>query len=141
MPRQPTGRPRGRPPGRGQLGVEGEGHTRLTVRIPTTLYNAMKAASYTQENLDLAQTVRHALEHYLSYKRQTGNVPQSGDTRGQTGNVPEPARTTADDHRKDHRRTTGAPRSEKRQTTNVPEAVGDDTRQTGIPSYDSTRYY
>src|SRR5262249_16680025 len=69
-----------------------------------------------------------------------GNVPL-GDTRGQTGNVPAPVRTTADDNLKDHLRTTGAPGNEKRQTTNVPEAVGDDTGQTGIPPYDTTRFY
>src|SRR5215831_10165156 len=112
MPRQPTGRPRGRPAGSGHLGEEGQGHTRLTVRIPQQLYDDIKDITYTTEAPDMAQTVRHALEHYLSYKRQTGNAPLGdtkrqtanvplGDTKRQTGNVPAPVRTTADDNLKD----------------------------------------
>jgi hypothetical protein len=71
-----TGRPRGRPRGSGQLGEEGLGHKRLTVRLPTKLYAALDAASYTREAPDLARTVRMALEHYLACpnKRQTETV-------------------------------------------------------------------
>jgi hypothetical protein len=65
-----TGRPRGRPRGSGQLGEEGQGHKRLTVRLPTELYDALETVSYTREHPDLAQTVRAALEHYLTCPRR-----------------------------------------------------------------------
>ena len=130
MPRQPTGRPRGRPPGSGQLGEEGVGHIRLTVRIPKELYDALEAVAerehYTKEAPELARTVRNALEHYLAcpQRRQTENAPwlemfhngpteksavALGETKGQTGIVPEP--------------------------------LGNIRRQTEIPPYDTTRYY
>jgi hypothetical protein len=43
------------------------------VRLPTKLYAALEATSYTREAPDLARTVRLALEHYLACpnKRQT----------------------------------------------------------------------
>jgi hypothetical protein len=83
MPRQPTGRPRGRPSGSGQLGEEGIGHIRLTTRIPKELYDALQAISYTREAPDLAQTIRLALEHYLTcpQRRQTSKAPLA-HTRG-----------------------------------------------------------
>jgi hypothetical protein len=73
-----TGRPRGCPRGSGQLGEEGQGHKRLTVRLPAELYDALGTMSYTRENPDLAQTVRAALEHYLTcpHRRQRGPAPQ-----------------------------------------------------------------
>src|SRR5215510_4313436 len=97
MPRQPTGRPRGRPPGRGQLGEEGVGHIRLTVRLPKELYDALEAQAerehYTREAPELARIVRNALEHYVvcSHIRQTENAPQASITHnGQTEIVPKP---------------------------------------------------
>ena len=96
MPRQPTGKPRGRPPGSGHLGEEGTGHKRLTVRLPVELYDALEAvaerAHYTREAPDLARTVRAALEYYLARPqgRQTGNVPHTTiQHNGQTGSIPE----------------------------------------------------
>jgi hypothetical protein len=83
MPRPPTGRPRGRPAGSGQLGEEGTGHKRLTVRLPVELYDALEALAerehYTREAPELARTVRTALEHYLAcpHRRQTGIVPHT----------------------------------------------------------------
>src|SRR5215470_10847819 len=78
MPRKPTGNPRGRPKGTGRLGEQ----TRLTVRIPQTLYTRLEAfaegRSYTRGTPQLAVCVREALEHYLSgtYKRQTENTSE-----------------------------------------------------------------
>ena len=96
MPRKPTGRGRGRPLGSGQLGEEGTGHKRLTVRLPTELYDALEAVAarehYTREAPELARTVRTALEHYLAcpHRRQTGIVPYTSLAHnGQTGNTPE----------------------------------------------------
>jgi len=130
MPRQPTGRPVGRPKGSGLLGEEGQGHKRLTVRLPSALYDALEAIAEqehdTREAPELARTVRGALEHYLAcpQRRQTENAPwldmlrngptekttaALGETRGQTGIVPEP--------------------------------LGNSRRQTDIPPYDTTRYY
>ena len=81
MPRNPTGNPRGRPLGSGQLGQEGTDHIRLTVRLPRELYDALEAVAeqehYTRETPELARTVRTALEHYLAcpHRRQTRTVP------------------------------------------------------------------
>jgi hypothetical protein len=82
------------------------------------------------------QAVVQALE------RQTSTISQASVTQHEpTGNVPAPPRTTAADNLQDHLHTTEAPGSEKRQTGNVPEAGGDDTRPAAIPSYDATRFY
>lgn len=76
MPRRPTGNPRGRPRGSGVLGEQ----TRLTVRIPSELYDRLEAfaegRSFSRGTPQLAGCVRDALEHYLAcpYKRQTKNV-------------------------------------------------------------------
>lgn len=86
MSRIPTGRPVGRPPGTGKLGQEGVGHTRLTIRIPQPLYDALTA-----EASELAQTVRAALEHFLAcpHKRQTGNaLSRNMAHNGQTDTLP-----------------------------------------------------
>ena len=65
MPRQPSGKPRGRPTGTGTLGEQ----TRLTVRIPTELYHRLEAFAerrrYTRGTPQLSGCVRDALEHYL----------------------------------------------------------------------------
>jgi hypothetical protein len=119
------------------------------VRLPKVLYDALEAVAerehYTREAPELARTVRNALEHYLAcpHRRQTENAPwlgmlhngptekttvALGETRGQTENVPAPAPTRE------------APRSEKRQTTNAPEAR-EDTQQAASPSYDTTKFY
>jgi len=92
MPRQPTGNPRGRPVGSGTLGPQ----TRLTVRIPTNLFERLEAFAegvrYTRGTPQLARCVREALEHYLvcTDKRQTRNIPQpSEDNNWQTVNEPQ----------------------------------------------------
>jgi hypothetical protein len=96
MPRRPTGNPIGRPRGSGQLGEEGTGHTRLTVRLSTPLYAALEAeagAACEPFRLpDLASFVRTALEHFLAcpQRRQTGIVSYTTPPlNGQTGNIPE----------------------------------------------------
>jgi hypothetical protein len=65
MPRKPTGKPRGRPLGSGELGEQ----TRLTVRIPTKLYDRLvehaEGRTFTRGAPKLAGCVREALEHYL----------------------------------------------------------------------------
>lgn len=79
MPRTPTGNPRGRPVGSGTLGPQ----TRLTVRIPTDLFDRLEAyaegRAYTRGAPQLAKCVREAIEHYLVCpdKRQTINVPET----------------------------------------------------------------
>ena len=82
MPRQPTGKPPGRPKGSGQLGEQ----TRLTVRIPMLLYERLQAFAegrvYTRGAPQLAICVREALEEYLAC-RQTGL-----DNTRQTQNIP-----------------------------------------------------
>ena len=88
MPRQPTGRPRGRPKGSGELGEQ----TRLTVRIPLALYERLTAfaegRSYTRRAPQLAVCVREALVAYLDNKRQTKNTPsEDAHISGQTENV------------------------------------------------------
>jgi hypothetical protein len=106
MPRHPTGRPPGRPVGSGAV-LERE-QVRLTVRIPTTLYDRLEAFAeglhFTRGTPQLSGCVREALEHFLTcpYKRQTqtvhtGSSAYNGqtqtvytatmDTNGQTQNV------------------------------------------------------
>jgi Recombinase len=91
--RYPTGRPRGRPVGSGGLGPQ----TRLTVRLPTVLFDRLEAyaegrsAARGTPRLDRARWVREAILHYLAcpHKQQTGNAPQpTEDTNRQTKNFP-----------------------------------------------------
>lgn len=84
MPRQPTGRPRGRPVGTGTLGEQ----TRVTVRIPTALYARLEAyaegRSFARGGTpQFAACVREALEHYLA-------CPQKRQIRPQAEVSPEP---------------------------------------------------
>jgi len=79
MPRQPTGRPRGRPVGTGTLGEQ----IRVTIRIPTALYARLEAyaegRSFARGGTpQFAACVREALEHYLicPQKRQTQPQPE-----------------------------------------------------------------
>lgn len=78
MPRQPTGRPPGRPVGSGAV-LERE-QTRLTVRIPATLYDRLEAFAeglhFTRGTPQLSGCVREALEHFLVCPQmwQTQNV-------------------------------------------------------------------
>ena len=84
MPRRPTGKPRGRPPGTGTLGEQ----TRFTVRIPTELYQQLEAfaegRSYTRGTPQLAGCVREALAHYLvcPHRRQTHSAPMPSGPSG-----------------------------------------------------------
>jgi hypothetical protein len=130
MPRTPTGRPVGRPKGSGRLGEEGQGHKRLTVRLPSALYDALEAVAErehdTREAPELARTVRNALEHYLAcpQRRQTEKAPWVGML-----------------HNGPTEKTAVALGETKGQTGIVPEPLGDSRRQTEIPLYDTTRYY
>lgn len=91
MGRKPTGKPRGRPVGTGVLGE----HTRFTVRIPTPLYDRLKAYAsgkgMSPEDPHLAESVRQALEHFLGChsQRQTARDthPREDNIR-QTASVP-----------------------------------------------------
>jgi hypothetical protein len=119
MPRTRTGRPSGRPAGRGCLGEEGAGHKRLTVRLPVALYDALaaeaQAACEQGRRPDLARTVRTALEHFLACpdKRQTQTLlPPSGENNEQII----------------HKLLLAEENT--RQTRNVPEALEDNTGQT-----------
>jgi predicted transcriptional regulator len=142
MPRKPTGRPRGRPPGSGQLGDEGTGHKRLTVRLPSALYDALEAVAerehYTRDAPELARIVRTALEHYLTcpHRRQTGIVPHTNLAHdGQTEN----GLDTLEDYTRqtiivpELEPTAEAPRGKKRQTAKVPAIAENNKRQTAIP--------
>jgi len=81
MAHTPTGNPRGRPKGSGLL--LGEVQTRVTIRIPQALYEALEeravALHYTRGAPELARTIRDALAHYLTcpHYRQTEN--RTGD--------------------------------------------------------------
>ncbi len=163
MPRKPTGRGRGRPLGSGQLGEEGTGHKRLTVRLPRELYDALEAAAeqehYTREAPDLARTMRIALEHYPAcpHRRQPRSVPHARLAHnGQTGNTLEAlggnvrqtiiVREPLEDiirqteNIREPERTAEEPREEIRQTENIPAMSEKNKRQTEIPPYDTSKY-
>jgi hypothetical protein len=157
MSRKPTerGRGRGRPKGSGQLGEEGVGHVRLTIRLPRHLYDALEAtaerAHYTKGSPDLARTVRTALEHYLACPQrwQTGIVPHTSlahnrqtensletldDYTRQTIIVPELLGDTSGQMERvpEPAPTTEAPRGTRGQTEQAETMAEDNTRQTGI---------
>jgi hypothetical protein len=84
MPRTPTGNPRGRPQGSGRLTpaqTVAEAQTRLTVRLPTVLYDRLEAFAagrhFHRRSPQLARCVREALDEYLDRhsNRQTENIP------------------------------------------------------------------
>jgi hypothetical protein len=97
MPRTPTDNLRGRPKGSGRLTpaqTGAEAQTRVTVRLPTTLYDRLEAFTAGCHvpcgSPQLARCVREALEEYLERhsKRQTANSPlASVDNKRQTSNV------------------------------------------------------
>jgi predicted DNA-binding protein len=97
MAKNPTGRPRGRPPGTGFLG---EQTTRYTFRLPSALIDRLEAfaaeRTFTRGTPKIAVCVREALEEYLARhnKRQTINIPQSVEHNNrQTENAVEPQPT------------------------------------------------
>jgi len=163
MPRKTTGRPVGRPPGSGQLGEEGTGHKRLTVRLPTELYDALEALAehehYTREAPELARTVRTALEHYLAcpHRRQTRSVPHAslahnGQTENSLETLESNTRQTTilqgplgenrgqTEIAPEPERTTEGPRDKRRQTEKVPTIAEDNNGQTEIQPYDTSKY-
>jgi hypothetical protein len=90
MPRKPTGRPRGRPPGSGQL----DNPTRLTVWMHGETYARLEAYAdgrhYHRGEPQLSACVRELLEHALAcpYKNQTQNIPvMHGDNNRPIENV------------------------------------------------------
>ena len=89
MPRQPTGRPVGRPKGSTKLGE----HTRLTVRIPTELYARLEAYADGRSfarggSPQLPVCVREALEHYLTCPQKRQTQPQEARASGQHSKEP-----------------------------------------------------
>jgi hypothetical protein len=78
MPRQPTGRPVGRPKGSTKLGA----YTRITVRVPTALYDRLEAyadgRAFARGGTPMfAACVREAIEHYLTCPRKRHTRPQA----------------------------------------------------------------
>jgi hypothetical protein len=139
MPRQPTGRPRGRPKGSGELGEQ----TRLTVRIPLALYERLQEFAegrvYTRGAPQLAVCVREALGAYLDNKGQTKNtpLPQEENNR-QTRNVQERARDNSRQTKKDSKPQA----ANLRQTTKEPKSARDNYGQTEKSGavYDTSKY-
>jgi hypothetical protein len=91
MPRKPTGRPRGRPQGTGQL----DNPARLTVWMNGETYARLEAYAdgrhYHRGEPQLSSCVRELLVHALAcpYKYQTQNIPVLHmDTNKQIGNEP-----------------------------------------------------
>ena len=124
MPRKPTGRPRGRQLGSGELGLgTHDDHMRLTLRMPTELYTRLEAFAagrhFHRGSVQLAACVRDAVEHYLTCptKRQTAHVPGNGQyTTRQTSNGTQEAEDTirqTSNSTEGHEENTG-------QTINVP---------------------
>jgi len=119
MPRQPTGKPRGRPKGSGDLGES----LRMTVRIPLALYERLTAfaegRSYTRGAPQLAICVREALEAYLANIGQTKNIPPT-----------------------DNRISGQTEKQISRQTRNVQKRTADNSGQTekSAPVYDTSKY-
>ena len=77
MPRQPTGRPVGRPKGTTKLGT----YTRITVRVPTALYDRLDAYAEGRSfarggSPQFAACVREAIEHYLACPQKHQTQPQ-----------------------------------------------------------------
>ena len=139
MPRQPTGKPRGRPKGSGELGES----QRLTVRIPLALYERLTAfaegRSYTRGTPQLAICVREALVAYLDNKGQTENtsLPQEENNRQTENDQSEVKRISG--------QTKKAPKSAKDnygQTKKDTRTRAANLRQTenGTPVYDTGKY-
>src|SRR6266566_1452881 len=139
MARQPTGRPRGRPKGSGELGEE----RRLTVRIPLALYERLAAfaegRSYTRGTPQLAICVREALVAYLGNIGQMKNIPLPHEENNrQTKNVPSGDIHISGQTKKDTKPQDG----NLRQTKKVPKSPKDNSRQTkkSTPVYDTSKY-
>jgi hypothetical protein len=143
MPRQSTGRPRGRPRGSG-LGI-GDDAPRLTIRLPRDLYASLEAFAerykYHRGDPPLSVCVREMVAFCLKHPgifRQTDIVQGHGENYRQTEsqyyrqteNVPVPLKSSGD---------------VMRQTINVPlhaESMGEIIRQTNnVPTFDTQRYY
>lgn len=125
MPRKPTGRPRGRQPGSGELGLgTQDDHMRLTLRMPHDLYARLEAFAagrhFHRGSVHLAACVRDAIDHYLRCptKRQTSNIPRNEEYHArQTSNGTQEAEDN------------------NRQTANGAEDLDDDIGQTiNVPS-------
>jgi hypothetical protein len=86
MPRRPTGNPRGRPKGTGQLHAP----ERITVWLDGALFQRLEAYAegrhFHRTAPVLAGCVRELLDHALScpHKKQTRNVPDRGEDKAET---------------------------------------------------------
>jgi hypothetical protein len=77
MPRQPTGRPVGRPKGTTKL----DNPIRVTVHIPTALYDRLEAYADGRSfarggSPQFAACVREAIEHYLACPQKRLTQPE-----------------------------------------------------------------
>ena len=77
MPRKPTGRPSGRPPGSGQLADARRITVWLTGEVYDKLHTYAEGRHYHRGDPELAACVRELLAHALAcpYKNQTKNIP------------------------------------------------------------------
>src|SRR5262249_49309842 len=101
MARTPTGNPRGRPKGSGRLTPAQPGEkaqTRVTVRLPTALYDRLEAFAAGRRchrgRLQVARWVREALEEYLDRHSQR-QTPQTAEAPPQTPRTRAAARSEA----------------------------------------------
>jgi hypothetical protein len=90
MPRTPTGRPRGRPAGTGQL----EAPKRLTVWLNGETYAKLEAyaagRSYTRGTPALAVCARQAIEHFLACPQKHQPQPQAATDTVTDTEAPQP---------------------------------------------------
>jgi hypothetical protein len=163
MPRKPTGRPRGRPAGTGQL----NNPKRITVWLPGDVYDKLEAYAdgrhYHRGEPQLAVCMRELLMHALAcpYKQQTQNIPVlHGDNNRQIETV----LSVSQDNYEQIETITAVPENNYYEQTQIVPSVSENiyeqietvhtpaeniSRQIEIvtdqsdtvPAYDTTRYY